>query len=201
VGAGAINYITARNRVGAAGAVVGRLIDFLNEIGVSDHSNVNIVGHSLGAHVAGHAGKSTVRGKVAAIFGTDPAGPLFNVNNPDRLDFDDAEYTEAIHTNAGTLGFDLPITHASFYPNWGSSQPGCGADVGGGCAHGRATVLYSESVNSSLFVARQCTNYDEIVAQSCPGTGVTGILGGDSGKSIRGVFFLTTNEVSPFAQG
>jgi pancreatic triacylglycerol lipase len=123
------------------------------------------------------------------------------VNNPDRLDISDAEYTEAMHTNAGTLGFDLPITHVSFYPNWGSSQPGCGVDIGGGCAHARSTTLYAESVNSNRFVARQCASYDEIVAQNCPGTGVTGIMGGDNAKSIRGVFFLTTNAASPFAQG
>jgi hypothetical protein len=44
---------------------------------------------------------------------------LFTVNNPDRLDANDADYTEACITNAGTLGFDLPIVHATFYPNWG----------------------------------------------------------------------------------
>ncbi|CAG9811887.1 unnamed protein product [Chironomus riparius] len=201
VGAGANNYITARNRVGPAGQVVGQFIDFLNENGFVQHNQVHIVGHSLGSHVAGHAGKNTFRGQLNAIFGTDPAGPLFNVNNPDRLDTSDAFYTEAIHTNAGTLGFDAPITHASFYPNWGSSQPGCGVDIGGGCAHGRATRLYSESVNSDQFRSRQCNGYEDIVARNCPETGVIGILGGDSAKAIRGVFFLETNAEAPFAMG
>jgi pancreatic triacylglycerol lipase len=93
------------------------------------------------------------------------------------------------------------IFHTAFYPNWGSSQPGCGVDVGGGCAHGRATFLYSESVNSPLFVSRQCAGYHEIVAQNCPGTGVTAILGGDNAKNDRGVFFLETNDAAPFARG
>jgi hypothetical protein len=74
-------------------------------------------------------------------------------------------------------------------------------DVGGGCAHARSTFLYSESVNSPLFVARQCASYDEIVARDCPGTGVTAIMGGDSPKAARGVFFLETNGESPFARG
>lgn len=39
-----------------------------------------------------------------------------------RFDIGDADYTEGIKTNAGTLGFDLPIAHADFYPNGGSSQ-------------------------------------------------------------------------------
>lgn len=52
--------------------------------------------------------------KINTIFGNDPAGPLFNVHNPDRLDAIDADYTGACITNAGQLGFDLPITHATF---------------------------------------------------------------------------------------
>lgn len=73
--------------------------------------------------------------------------------------------------------------------------------MGGGCAHGRATFLYSESVNSAQFVSRQCASYDDIVAQNCPGTGVTAILGGDNVKTARGVFFLATNAAAPFAMG
>lgn len=124
VGAGTANYVAARNRVGPAGQVVGQFIDWLTSIGFTHPSRINIIGISLGAHVSGHAGKNTRSGRINAIFGNDPAGPLFNVDNPDRLDIGDADYTESILTNAGTLGFDLPITHSSFYPNWGSSQPG-----------------------------------------------------------------------------
>ena len=74
VGAAAPNYITARNRVGPAGAVVGRLINFLNQNGYTTLDRVHIIGISLGAHVSGHAGKNVAGGKVAAIFGNDPAG-------------------------------------------------------------------------------------------------------------------------------
>jgi hypothetical protein len=117
------------------------------------------------------------------------------------LDSSDAEYTEAIHTNAGTSGISEPITHAAFYPNWGSSQPGCGIDIGGSCNHARAPLFYAESIRSDLFRARQCTGYDQIVARSCPGTGVTAVMGGDSFKNIRGVFYLETNAEAPFARG
>ena len=78
VGAGAANYITARNRVGAAGGVVGQFVDWLTEVGATNPSRVNIVGHSLGSHVAGHAGKNTTSGRINAIFGTDPAGDFLN---------------------------------------------------------------------------------------------------------------------------
>jgi Lipase len=47
-GSDAINYITARNRVGEAGAVVGSFIDFLHEHNYLRFEELNIIGHSLG---------------------------------------------------------------------------------------------------------------------------------------------------------
>jgi hypothetical protein len=41
---------------------------------LTDHSRVHIIGHSLGAHCAGHCGKQSTRGRIQAIFATDPAG-------------------------------------------------------------------------------------------------------------------------------
>lgn len=108
--------MAARNRVGPTGTAIATLIDNLVLNGFTDHSRVNVIGHSLGAHVAGHTGKATVVGRINAIFGTDAAGPLFNINSPaERLDIGDALYTENIHTNIeglNALGFDEPITHA-----------------------------------------------------------------------------------------
>ncbi|KAL7014991.1 hypothetical protein ACKWTF_016233 [Chironomus riparius] len=200
VGASA-NYITSRNRVSVVGQAVARFLDFLHSNGYIQYHQVHLIGHSLGSHVAGHVGKNVQGGRINVIFGTDPAGPLFNTNNPDRLDSSDAEYTEAIHTNAGLSGISEPITHAAFYPNFGSSQPGCENESGGSCNHARGPLFYSESIRSDLFIARQCTGYDQIVARNCPGTGVVAIMGGDSAKSIRGVFYLETNAQAPFARG
>lgn len=109
------NYLAARQRVGITGQAIATLINTLVQNGFTTHDRVNVVGHSLGAHVAGHTGKETNRlgGQLHAVFGTDAAGPLFNINEPaTRLDIDDALYTENIHTDAGNLGFDQPITHA-----------------------------------------------------------------------------------------
>jgi pancreatic triacylglycerol lipase len=74
IGAGAANYITARNRVGPAGAVVAKLLNFLQDNNYSSHSNVHVIGISLGAHVAGHVGKNVLGGRISVIFGNDPAG-------------------------------------------------------------------------------------------------------------------------------
>lgn len=54
----------------------------------------------------------------------NPAGPLFDVNNPaERLDASDAEYVEVIHTEMTTFGIGVPIGHANFYANSGTNQP------------------------------------------------------------------------------
>jgi pancreatic triacylglycerol lipase len=74
-----------------------------------------------GAHIAGIAGKQT-NGRIQAIFALDPAGPLFSIDSPnERFDANDAIYTEGIRTNAGNMGFAVPLAHADFYPNWGTA--------------------------------------------------------------------------------
>lgn len=47
-------------------------------------------------------------------------GPLFNLNEPnERLDANDAVYTEGVRTNVGGSGFLEPFCHSDFYPNGG----------------------------------------------------------------------------------
>lgn len=119
IGAGTINYVTARNRVPQVADVLARLLNFLVSNGSTAFNRVNIAGHSLGAHIAGLTGKRTNR--IQVIFGLDPAGPLFSLGSPnDRFAAGDAVYTEGVRTNAGNLGFSEPLAHADFYPNWGS---------------------------------------------------------------------------------
>ena len=105
--------------------------NLINEFNVSP-SSFHLIGHSLGAHVVGYAGK-WLEGKLAHITGLDPAGPYFEgLTNPAaRLWHTDAQFVESIHTDAHhlipTLGFGMYETcsHIDFYPNGGVSQPGC----------------------------------------------------------------------------
>ena len=58
----------------------------------------------------------------------DPAGPFFTIVRSDyRLDASDARYVDVVHTNAGLgqLGTNRRAGHTDFYPNGGTSQPGC----------------------------------------------------------------------------
>jgi len=197
------SYGAASGSVGAVGARIAQYIDFLHQNGfLVNFNRLIIAGHSLGAHIAGITGKRVGRGRVRAIFGLDPAGPGFTVANAGgRFAAGDGEYTEMIATNAGTLGFSQPIGTASFYPNWGSSQPNCGLDLGGGCSHGRVIDLFVESVTSARFVGRRCANHGQITSRNCPTGQGTGVMGGNAHKTLSGVFFVETNGSSPFARG
>lgn len=130
------------------------------------------------------AGKNVQNGKIRKIVALDPAAPLFNYNNPDeRVAVGDAEIVESIHTNAGTLGFSHPIGDASFYPNGGRSQPGCGWDLTGACAHARSYYFLAESIKSDkAFRTYQCESFDQIRRGKCSIHNSRVALGGEPGN-------------------
>lgn len=78
----ALNYISSRAKVAVVGEDIADLLDFLYKQFNLSYDKVVVVGHSLGAHVAGFCGKTVKRGKLAAIVGLDPAFPLYNYNDP-----------------------------------------------------------------------------------------------------------------------
>lgn len=153
-------------------------------------------------HVVGFAGKHVARGQIQVVYALDPAGPLFSLDDPaGRVAPTDGVYVEIMHTNGGLLGFRQPIGQASFFPNFGRSQPGCGADIGGGCAHGRCAFLYAESINTA-FSSVECSSFEEIDNDQCTPTGRTANMGGPVGNiGLTGNYFLVTNGESPFSQG
>uniref|UniRef100_A0A0A9YXP6 Lipase member H n=1 Tax=Lygus hesperus TaxID=30085 RepID=A0A0A9YXP6_LYGHE len=110
------------------GLFVGELVSFLVDSGQLPET-VHIVGHSLGAHVAGFAGKylNGLDRTVARITGLDPSSPGFTkVSNSHRLAPSDASFTDCIFTSAKSISVRRPICQSNFYPNGcGLSQPGC----------------------------------------------------------------------------
>lgn len=178
------------------------MVDHLIQNGMTNHGQTTIIGHSLGGHTAGIAGKK-INGNVQTIIGLDPAGPLFSMGSPgERIDPNDANYVEIIHTNAWTLGFGEPLGNSDFYPNWGRSQPGCGIDLVGTCAHGRAPTFFAESINNHYFYAIRCANFNEVDQGRCSNQGGGFRMGGEpSNNGLNGIFYLETNSNSPFARG
>lgn len=129
----------------------------------------------------------------------DPAGPLFDVNNPNtRLDFRDAEYVESIHTNT-VFGIGATISHVDFFPNNGDFQPGCISSI---CDHSRAVLFYAEAINSNRLRGNRCNGLDEL-RQNLRCVGDSVVLGEPSNarNNARGIYQVFTNSLSPFGRG
>jgi pancreatic triacylglycerol lipase len=101
------------------------------------------------------------------------------------------------------LGFGEPLGQADFYPNYGRSQPGCGVDLAGSCAHGRAPTFFAESLSASNgFVANRCADFNEVNNGRCTVQSSGHRMGGEPANSgLRGIFHLSTNAAAPFAKG
>ncbi|XP_060072744.1 pancreatic lipase-related protein 2-like [Ylistrum balloti] len=207
------------------GAEVAKVLTYLHENQSLNYGRVHIIGHSLGAQVAGHIGYR-VKG-IGRISGLDPAEPDFRDKSADRrLDQTDATLVDIIHTDGSKFkllsGYGLlsPIGHMDFYPNRGQHQPGCDekpiisainsilhGSVGGAtnsvtCSHHRAVDLYIESVNSFCkFYGHACSSaseFDNGACMGCPASGCP-VMGYDADRSLeRGSFYLSTASSKPF---
>lgn len=100
-----------------------------------DPAKIHMIGFSLGAHVAGFAGKALklLDIRVGRITGLDPASPLFRQMLSASLlslSSDDAAFVDIVHTDGARIwseGFGLfnPIGDVDYFPNGGLDQPGC----------------------------------------------------------------------------
>lgn len=130
---------------------VGKYVANITKILVKNYEvpiqNIQIIGHSLGAHIAGFAGKeiqNSKLGKYKRITGLDPAGPLFsNKKCSDRLCKTDAEYVQILHTTT-LIGTDMRLGNIDFYINAGHSQPHCKLNVV--CSHSISVEYLTECI-------------------------------------------------------
>lgn len=201
---------------------VSELIMFLTSNWFSNASNIMLVGHSLGAHIAGSVGKiikNSGVGFIKVIVGLDPAGPFITDNS--KLNVTDAEYVQVIHTNAGIWGYDGPLGHADFYINMGGPmQEECGYDVGSHyilhtlyyifyislsisiqyvmiCSHSIVIDYYAESLRSQIIKGIECRGGYRELSGGCCTPGKTAIMGGDVWTSqTRGVYNVATYNIS-----
>ncbi|XP_006038368.1 inactive pancreatic lipase-related protein 1 [Alligator sinensis] len=182
-------YTQASNNIRVVGAEIAYFIDVLMERYQYSPSKVHIIGHSLGAHAAGEAGRR--RPGIARITGLDPAEPYFQGTPIEvRLDKSDATFVDIIHTDSAPmipyLGFGMgqAIGHMDFYPNGGENMPGCEknpvsqiVDIDGiwegtrdfvACNHLRSYKYYSDSILfPDGFLGYPCASYDIFETESC----------------------------------
>ena len=105
--------------------------------------------------------------------GFDPAGDVFDADSTSvRLTSTDANYVDAIHTNARGLlasGIDRNVGDSDFWSHRGDGQPGCFEPM---CDHMRAIYLFTDSINAFCQAnSRVCTSYDDMrqVVSCCHG--------------------------------
>ncbi|XP_066603669.1 pancreatic lipase-related protein 2-like isoform X2 [Prorops nasuta] len=198
-------YPVAANNTRWVGEFLGDFLQFLNRESNLEYKDVHISGHSLGSHVAGFAG-AYLDGRIGRITGLDPASPLFEtisgIVDPDfRLDPSDAQFVDVIHTSGSAFGFLAPLGHADFYPNNGKfPQPGCSFfPTTTYCSHSRAHQFMSESIGSTAgFKARNCETWEKYKEGHCDFNPVV-LMGEYASTSLRGKFYLSTNDAPPFA--
>ncbi|KAG4068474.1 hypothetical protein HA402_004815 [Bradysia odoriphaga] len=161
------------------------------------YSSMHLVGHSLGAHLAGSTGKniqewSNQTNYIDRITGLDPA---FIAD--DFLQWRYARFVDIIHTDPNLAGTKKNTGHVDFWPNKGDSvQPGCPPRLllfQLLCSHWRAILLYAESVKRAYragnFLSTNIDNSSDVIEMglSCP-------------RDARGVYLLSTNDESLYSQ-
>nr|CAD7204442.1 unnamed protein product [Timema douglasi] len=169
-GAAVPNYV----RAAANARLVGRQVSMLLAGLGTPLENVHIIGFSLGAHVAGFAGAqlknhvsrpppvTCIKAPTSNMLypehaGLDPAGPLFESQDPRaRLDSSDAMFVDVIHSNGenlilGGLGSWQPMGHVDFYPNGGRMQKGC-------------SNLFVGAVSDIIWCTFNCLNMDHCMS-------------------------------------
>ncbi|XP_050427511.1 pancreatic triacylglycerol lipase-like [Adelges cooleyi] len=193
-----IAYVAARMRCRAIGNYVAELVTmFSQELG-QDLDLIHIIGFSMGAHIAGFAGKQ-LDSQIGRITGLDPAMPLFPTRYPEhRLSKHDAKMVDVIHTSNLLLGLMEPIGIVDFYPNGGHTrQPGCSFyDYfdGGVCSHFKSYEFFARSIQSQdNFSARRCDSWSNYVVNECEGNDLA-VMGEYTNASVSGTYFLTVDE-------
>ncbi|MBH8553733.1 hypothetical protein I8751_15415 [Nostocaceae cyanobacterium CENA357] len=141
-------YPTSAGRTRDVG---NQLATYLINNGV-DPTYTNLIGHSLGAHVAGFTGsayRASTGSSIAQIVGLDPAGPEFEGKAAnDRLDPTDATRVATLHTSE-TLGYDARLATLDVYVNWNDLfQPGQWNFAGN---HSYAHTLYTQLLQGNSF--------------------------------------------------
>jgi len=151
--------------------------------------------------------------------------------NPNCADFVDVIHTNAFGSTILNLGIAKPSGHVDFYVNGALSQPECQPntaqitvesflsrqfitevnwltggldDFVGMCSHCSSFRFWTESLLTDCFYSRQqCKNYKDLpgsclnaTAEPIQAMGLSAIK-----YPARGIFYLTTNETTPFCKG
>ncbi|KAF6210636.1 hypothetical protein GE061_013743 [Apolygus lucorum] len=189
------------------GRFIGQLVVFLIEQG-ADPDKIHIIGHSLGAHIAGFAAKyAKSKGMlIGRVTGLDPCNPVYNANSAEyRLDSGDARYTDCIYTTYGIWALGTPVCLANFFPNGvGLSQPGCYVEdfwQVSGCGHSLVVDYFIESINpQSAFHVQECDGVPDVERPTHCWPTTRTLMGEYANRQVSGMFYLKTNAKPPYSR-
>ncbi|XP_029044589.2 lipase member H-like isoform X1 [Osmia bicornis bicornis] len=190
-----INYVFVSSQVTVIGKAVAEFLEKLSR--VIDLNTLHVIGHSLGAHVAGQIGRS-MNVTLTRITGLDPALPLFYPSTC-HIRPTDAEAVVILHTDGGFYGTPVDTGTVDFYANRGAvPQPGCPKIIGSElCSHQRSVKLYAESLkNSKAFPVHKCFDKLEI-----GGVSKSIYFGDSTPDNIHGSYCFDTNAQAPYGKG
>merc|ERR1719319_96024 len=140
---GLLHYDRASTKAVAVGRALGACLAHLVMVHGLAPGRVHLVGHSLGGHLVGVAGREVewlTGARLARVTGLAPAGPHWvgpkyshTFPGVERLSRESAEVVDVIHTNgesSGALtslhwGALQPLGHVDFYPDGGRNQRSC----------------------------------------------------------------------------
>ncbi|XP_062141977.1 phospholipase A1 [Drosophila sulfurigaster albostrigata] len=193
-----VNYFGVADMVEDLGFLLAEFVRHLHMRAGLNYDDVYLIGHSLGAQIAGSAGKQIKPYRFNTIYALDPAGPAFRDQSDEyRVDASDAHYVESIQTSTG-LGFEQPVGHASFYPNFGKDQKKCYMY---GCSHKRAHDYFAESINSTKgFWGIRCERMSRKNWVLLDNDGEFR-MGGEPSNPKNGTFYVKTYDKPPYAMG
>ncbi|XP_063361476.1 pancreatic triacylglycerol lipase-like [Cydia amplana] len=192
---------------------LGEALTMLARAGMNT-TRLHLLGHSLGAHVMGYAGRRARENRqvVARITGLDPARALFEGSLGVRagLGRKCARFVDIIHSDPGGYGTTTSAGTVDFWPNYagsGGTQPGCPngdfdmfspEDL---CSHDRSWRLFVESIQSpTAFPSAFAPDYDTWASH--PARSAHTIYMGDLVNTrASGDYFLTTGPTSPYSMG
>lgn len=204
-------YTKAAKNALDVGAALGKCLAELVRKGL-DQNKIHLVGHSLGAHLVGKAGREFTnqrrRQKVGRVTGLDPAGPRWVGDYEgkelarEKLSKDSAEFVDVIHTNGDTSGRVIrnlgthfgalqPLGHIDFYPDGGRNQQICKSrfrQKQAACSHSQAVEWFHQSIKDTRdFKGEKCEKYENCIRGT---KRETEYMGEGVSKRGRGTYFV-----------
>lgn len=202
------DIVTTGNAVSLAGGISTALVNIC-EFGYNS-ALLSLIGNGLGAQILARASRnvqnnSNRRHIVGRLTGLDPGslGTIAGIQIG-RLSPADAQWVETIHTDP-TLGDHDSRGHIHFLVNGGNNQPMCTQGLPGArsrCNHDIVMNYWAESVRAvqPIFPSLYCDAWSNFVAGNCNNNLISHMGRSNSATTLRGSYFLRTNDRAPFTR-